>query len=775
MGNANPSNACPQYVEVAVPVPLTRTFTYRVPDSVRERKGSLRGKRVRVPFGGRILTGCVVGPAEPPADRKVLDILSVLDDGLVATDEVLRLTRWMADYYCAGWGEALKAALPAGAGRPTEKSGRERVCTVGALPPQEEVSRVLRRSPRQRELLGLVLDAAGGGGHPESGGAGVSLRSLPPSLRGGPFKALVQRGWIRVQEVEAEGPAEGGTPRAPQAPAGDPPALMEDQRAALNAVVGALDAGGYRAFLLQGVTGSGKTEVYLRAMERALALGRGALVLVPEIALTPQLLQRFRSRFGGRVAELHSGLAPSERRRQWRRAAEGPASIVVGARSAVFAPVRRLGLVVVDEEHDASYKQEESPRYNARDAALVRARQAGACAILGSATPSLESFYNGEAGKYVRLCLPKRVEDRPLPRVSVVDLRSRPRRLAGPPGTAGGGVLSEALAEAISSRLGRGEQTLLFLNRRGFAACLQCRDCGWTAECPHCSVSLTFHLPDRSLRCHYCDHRARSPEVCPACSGSGLDTKGVGTQRVEDAVRARFSGARIARMDRDTTRSRGAHGRILDAVSRGEVDVLVGTQMVAKGHDYPGITLVGVILADATLNMPDFRSAEKTFQVLTQVSGRAGRGGAPGEVIIQTYRPEHYAVRYAASHDYEGFVREELRFRRELHYPPYSRMARFRIEAASAAAAERFARRLVLDLAKLVKRERGGDFVEVLGPAPGVFGRLQGRFRWQVVLKSVSVRRLGEIIGKVYPAAGGDLRPPSGVRLAVDVDPVELF
>ena len=775
MKRPNPPEMSPEFVEVAIPVPVDRTFTYRVPESIIARRLPLIGERVRVPFGGRILTGYIVAGAGSPPDRKVVDILSVLDDGVVVPRDVLRLTKWMADYYCVGWGEALRVALPGGAGG--KRGSLERVCAVGNLPSQEEVEGALRRSPKQRELLNRVLKAAGKEGQFELGEGGVNVRSLPPNLRKGPLKGLVERGWIRLREASAEAPLFEVAPR--EAPAGveAPPVPTPHQATALKALVEGLDAGGFHVFLLKGVTGSGKTEVYLRAIERALQLERDAIVLVPEIALTPQVLQRFRSRFGDRVAELHSGLTVSERYRQWRRAAGGSASIVVGARSAVFAPVRRLGLIVVDEEHDASYKQEETPRYNARDVALVRAQQAGACAILGSATPSLESFYNGETGKYGRLELPDRVEERPLPRVRIVDLRRASREASGRAG--GDGVLSRELADALSLTLERGEQALLFLNRRGFASCVQCRDCGWSADCPHCNVSLTFHISDRSLRCHYCDYRARPPKACPECSGPNLDTKGVGTQRVEDSVRALFPGARIARMDRDTTRTRGAHGRILGAVSRREVDILLGTQMVAKGHDYPGITLVGVILADVSINMPDFRSAERTFQLLTQVSGRAGRGGAPGEVIIQTYRPDHYAIRHAASHDYDGFVQEELSFRRELSYPPYARMVRFRIEAASASAAEKFAGRLALGLANLAEGEEGkrgrGGLLEILGPAPGVFGRLQGKFRWQVVLKSASPKKLGRVVREACRGTGKDFRPPSKVRFGVDVDPLDLY
>jgi primosomal protein N' (replication factor Y) len=780
MNRLNPSTDNPEYVEVAVPVPLDRTFTYRVPEPIREQNPLHSGKRVRVPFSGRILTGFVVSAAGPPLDRKVLDVVSVLDDDLIVTEEILQLTRWMADYYCVGWGEALKASLPGGGGGRSLKSRNlERVCTLGTLPRQEEVEKVLSRSPKQRELLSMVLETVGQRNGSGTDGEGINITRLPANLRAGPLKALIGRGWLQIQETEADTLAAPEFQQETGGQAHSPHILTSHQEAALKAVVAGLNEGGFHAFLLKGVTGSGKTEIYLRAIERALTMGRGVIVLVPEISLTPQVLHRFRSRFGERVAELHSGLTGAERYRQWRRVGDGSSPIVVGARSAVFAPVSRLGLIVVDEEHDGSYKQEESPRYNARDLALVRAQRAGACALLGSATPSLESDFNGETGKYSCLTLPKRVEDRPLPHVSIVDLRKRSRQGSGLQKGGSRGILSGELVKGLLQRIERREQSLLFLNRRGFASCLQCRDCGWAANCPHCDVSLTYHVPDRSLRCHYCDHRSRPSSVCPTCAGPNLDTKGVGTQRVEDAVQEMFPDARVVRMDRDTTRSRGAHERILKAVSSREVDILIGTQMVAKGHDYPGITLVGVILADATINMPDFRSAERTFQILTQVSGRAGRGETPGEVIIQTYRPDHYAVRYAATHDYEGFVQEELFFRKELGYPPYARMTRFRVEGQSSAAAEQFAGKLAERLGQWVSREgRKGDKkegVEILGPAPGVFGKLQGRFRWQVVLKGESAKDLSRIVRNTCLATGGDLRPPSGVRFGVDVDPIDLY
>ena len=739
-----------------------------------------------------MITGFAVGASRGSNDEKrILEIISVLDDGLTLSQEVLRLTQWMSDYYCAGWGEVLRTALPGGGGpRRTRGSAGMRVCTMDAVPSSEEVDRVLARSPRQKELLAMIQRATGARTLFGPEVEGVRWEEIPNHLRAGPLKALTARGWVRVVEVGAFHPATPFPASESRFGSMSDLSLSGEQKKALKAIVVGLEQEKFQAFLLKGVTGSGKTEVYLRAIDHVLESGRDAIVLVPEIALTPQVLQRFRTRFGHRVAEFHSGLTMSDRIREWRRTADGNASIVIGARSAVFAPVRKLGIIVVDEEHESSYKQEETPRYNARDVALVRARQAGACAVLGSATPSLESFHNAQSGKYGLLHLPKRVEERPLPNVNVVDLRQREIRGDSPAdldnknggGSERGGdgwILSRPMLSSIQACLDRGEQALLFLNRRGFASCIQCRDCGWTADCPHCSVTLTYHLAERNLRCHYCSHRSRSPEICPDCSGMYLDTRGIGTQRVENLLKERFPMGRIARMDRDTTRSRGAHGRILRSLAKGEIDILVGTQMVAKGHDYPGITLVGVIQADATLNMPDFRAGERTFQLLTQVAGRAGRGDTPGEVIIQTFRPDHYAVRHAAAQDYDGFVRDELQFRRELGYPPYARMVRFRIEAREAESAERFAVRLAMVLGKRTGHLDGSgrepSYPELLGPAPGVFGKLQGRHRWQVALKDSSAHRLSRLVQEFCRTEDRELRPPTGVRLSVDVDPIDLY
>jgi primosomal protein N' (replication factor Y) len=510
--------------------------------------------------------------------------------------------------------------------------------------------------------------------------------------------------------------------------------------------------------LLHGVTGSGKTEVYLRAIAAALAHDRQALVLVPEIALTPQLVGRFRARFGGResIAVLHSGLADGERHDAWRRIARGEARIVIGARSAVFAPLPRPGIIVVDEEHEGSYKQGEGFRYHARDLALLRGQMTGATVLLGSATPALTTYHRAKSGAIGFRELSARVNARPLPTVTLLDLRGKPPA----------GSLSPPLQQALAETLAAGEQALLLLNRRGFAPYLLCSECGATFRCPNCAITLTYHQGRRQLRCHYCDFMQAPPESCPGCGGIRIFPEGAGTERLAEELAAAFPEARLARMDRDTTARKGAHQQLLTAMLAGDIDLLVGTQMVAKGHDFPGVTLVGVVDADATLNFPDFRSAERTFALLTQVAGRAGRGDRPGRVLVQTRAPEHYALACAANHDYSAFYEQETAFRRALGYPPFGYLVNLVFAGndseRTAAAADQLADALQV---------HAGD-VELLGPAPCPLARLRGKSRVQLLLKASSRPPLQRLLQRLDP-----LRRtlPNGVALSVDVDPLDML
>jgi primosomal protein N' (replication factor Y) len=537
-----------------------------------------------------------------------------------------------------------------------------------------------------------------------------------------------------------------------------PFSLTPEQQAAVEQIGKALKASTFHPFLLHGVTGSGKTEVYLRAVEQSLALGKGAVILVPEISLTPQLVGRFHKRLDREMALLHSGLTPGERYDQWRRVSKGEVQVVIGARSAIFAPCRDLGLIIVDEEHDTSYKQEEGVRYNARDLAVVRAQKQGAVVILGSATPSFESFYNAQQGRYQTLHLPKRVGGGVLPTVEIVDLRKEDP-----------GLFSHPLRDALAQNLATGRQSLLFLNRRGFSHAAICADCGAAFTCRRCSVTLTFHARRKALLCHYCGYHLPAFQICQLCGGGKIRLLGVGTEKVEEEVRRLFPRARVARMDSDVMTQRGAEGRLLCALEQGEIDILVGTQMIVKGHDFPRITLVGIITADVTLHLPELRAAERCFQLISQAAGRAGRGGHPGRVIIQTFLPEHYAIQRAKGHDFVGFYEAEMKTREALSFPPLTRMVNIRVSSASARAAEQGIERLAKKGHELLKTLRHA--VEILGPSPAPLYRIRGRYRWQLLLKGERVALL-QHLSRSLIQEGKVLK---GARVEVDVDPLTLL
>ena len=565
-------------------------------------------------------------------------------------------------------------------------------------------------------------------------------------------RSLARKGVVTLS-AEPAGIAAGAA-RAPHT-------LNAAQQAAYDAISVAIEAREFRAFLLYGVTGSGKTEIYLNAIQAVIAQGRGALLLVPEIALTPAMAGQFYSRFGDRVAILHSAFTDVERSEQWRRIRSGAASVVVGTRSGVFAPVRNLGLIVVDEEHDGSYKQEETPRYNGRDVALVRAQAARACVVLGSATPSLESRYNAERGKYTLLTLPGRIEERPMPTVELVDMRQEfleTRQQA---------TFSRKLVEAIGRRLENGEQTIILLNRRGFSSFVACRSCGARVECANCSLTLTFHKRDRRLLCHYCGYAEKVPKVCPKCASEHVYFLGVGSERVEEELHRAFPSARIARLDRDTVTGKRQYETILDGFREGNFDILSGTQMIAKGHDIPNVTLVGVVSADIGLGMPDFRAAERTFQLLTQVAGRAGRGSIPGIVIIQTINPDHYAIQMAAAQDYGAFYQKELAFRRAMHYPPFSAMANVLVRSEKKELALRMSGELGMLLTPPPEKLR------VLGPAEAPVPRLKAEYRYQLLIKSSSRIALNALLQKLRAFAQERKWPATA--LVIDVDPLSLM
>ena len=717
-----------------------RIFHYGVPPGLAERVRP--GARVLVPFRGKNLPGFVVGFSSPEADIKIKEIIGVLDEGPVFTPDLLELAHWMAGSYLCATAEALNLLITP---RLKVKGVREerRFYPASGGEGLEEALQDCR-SPKQKDVLKQALERPGLTRRELALAAGVSSSVVDAALK---------KGLLTVSAVAVR-----RRPDGPEPVAGDF-TLTTGQEAALGPIEAALSAGDFKTFLLHGVTGSGKTEVYLRSISRALAMGRGAVTLVPEIALTPQMVARFRGRFGDQVAVLHSGLSDGERYDEWRRVLEGAAAVVLGTRSAVFAPLPRPGLFIIDEEHEPSYKQEDHLRYHAREVAIRRAQKSGAVVVLGSATPSLESYVRTQGnGPYDLLRMANRVDLRPLPAVQVVDMRAELK--AG-----NRGLFSRALLAAVNERVVRREQVILFLNRRGFANFVNCRECGLVLKCRNCDISLTYHR-DGLLRCHYCGYTAVLPEVCPSCGSRTIRHFGAGTQKVEEVVRRTFPEARVLRMDGDTTARRGSHAELLGCFQGGDADILIGTQMIAKGLDLPGVTLVGVVNADTSLFMPDFRAAERTFQLLTQVAGRAGRGELPGHVIVQTFTPDHYSVVAAAAQDYQDFIRSELPVRRALGYPPFNYLARLLFTHED----EEMVKQGALFARGILDQKAAGEDVQILGPAPAPLSRIKNRYRWQVILKGPAIGPLRTVVREGmdeldkkapagYPAVNVDLNP----------------
>ncbi|MFN8543518.1 MAG: primosomal protein N' [Candidatus Binatia bacterium] len=737
-------------VEIAPipPVPLYDLFTYQVPDALRS--SILPGMRVRIPLGRQTRIGVVAGfAAAPPAGevRAVLDLLDEEREPFLPPD-LLELCRWTARYYLAPLAEVIATIVPAKLPAP---AGERVIRLVHRLAAEAEAA-LGRRAPIRAAAYRALHSAPD---YALTTDAARALGLAPATIR-----ALAKAGIAEIVTRES-----APTASLPPATTRPRPLLTEAQRAAVDAVIASLRDGEARSFLLHGVTGSGKTEVFLHAAAATLATGRGVLILVPEIALTHQLVERVRERFADTVAVLHSGLAPRERWADWRRIRQGQARVVVGARSAVFAPLARTGLVVVDEEHDTAYKQTDGLRYNARDLAVVRARLAQASVVLASATPSAESYHAALDGRHVLLTLPDRPTAHTLPAVEVIDLRESRRERGGT------GLLSEDLRAGLTTNLERGGQSLVFLNRRGFATYLQCPACGTSAACPQCSVTLTWHRAAAALVCHHCRHHRRPPARCPECGGPALEAFGVGTEQIEAALRDCYPLAAVDRLDRDAAQRPAAQRRILLDWRAGSTDILVGTQMVSKGHDVPGVTLAAVLLADLSLNVPDFRASERTLALLMQVAGRAGRGDEPGRVLIQTFRPDHPAVSAAAQHDYTGFMTAELERRRQLGYPPFARLVGLRLDGRDAERVEQAAQDIAVELRRRA-RHLGLDERSVLGPAPPPVERLRGRWRWQILLRSAAVREL-RMLARAAQARTGDLRH-TGVRLVVDVDPYSM-
>jgi primosomal protein N' (replication factor Y) len=735
------------FADVVFDRPLDHAFSYAVGEGLRDRIAV--GKRVRVPFGrgNKTTVGYCVRVTKEAPPRPVKEIVEVLDDEPLLTDHLLRLTRWMADYYLCGWGQVLNAVVPAGA---RDRAGTRNLSFVEAVPEAELPAPVPETTAKQAAVLELLRKAK----------APVELRQLTRKAQcgSGPVESLVAKGLARRAQRRVDRFSE--TPQEPEEPAG-PITLNADQEQAWAALEPALRRGGFHAFLLHGVTGSGKTEIYLRAIEVMVRQGKEALVLVPEISLTPQTIARFRGRFSD-VAVLHSHLGTAERGGHWRKVAGGHAQVIVGARSAVFAPARRLGLIVVDEEHETTFKQETTPRYHGRDVAVMRARLEDVPIVLGSATPSLETWHNAQRAAYTLLELPQRVESRPLPQVGLVDLRhAAPQR--GRPS-----ALSEPLERAMREALRAGGQVMLLLNRRGFATHVHCPHCGHVEVCRFCDLALTYHKHRDVMLCHYCGFEQEPLQNCPRCGEAAVRYQGLGTEKLQAEIEARFSGFVVRRMDSDTMRKPGSHARILAAFRKGLIHILLGTQMIAKGLDFPNVTLVGVVNADVGLHVPDFRSAERTFQLLSQVAGRAGRGPQGGRVLVQTFTPDHPSIALAASHDYARFVEGELAHRRAHGYPPFQRLARLIVRSRDQQAAADFAARMAGDFQAALA---AAPEVRLLGPAEAPIFRLKGYFRFHFQLQSPRPGELHRVLREVLPP----LRPPSGVEFALDVDPYHML
>ncbi len=836
------NEVAPQYAQVAVAVHLTKTYTYRLTAAMQ--KAARVGSRVMVQLGRKPTTGYIVSllphlrTGTSLIESEIKDVQELLDVDPPLTPEVLEITRWVADYYAAPWGEVMRAALPAGINASVEQTvsitprGREELAGLsvpsalaGGSRNTDTKVRALRlltdegefevnafclrlgasRTPkwlREMEQAGVIARSYRTRSTPTRAKRRKAVRLVKPAVAESQADAKAVRPRVTeaqkrvIETLRADGEEmavseliktanvsesaiqtllkrgvieafEAEVRRDPLALAELPDTevfkLTKAQAAALQAIEKRASERNFATMLLHGVTGSGKTEVYIRAMRDALKAGQGAMMLVPEIALTPILSRRLRAHFGDQIAIFHSALSKGERFDEWSRLRSGEARIVLGTRSAVFAPVENLAVIIIDEEHDTSYRQEESPFYNARDTAIVRAQKESAVVVLGSATPSLESFHNAQSGKYQYLNLPDRVANRPMAQAEMIDMREVFAQRKKP------AIFSDQLLEAIEQTRTRREQTIILLNRRGYSSFILCRSCGESISCPNCDVTLTYHQGDRTLVCHYCNHHERAPSQCPVCTSKYIYYIGEGTEQIEELLRKRFPELRIGRIDRDTKQRRHEFETTLLDFAKGEIDLLVGTQMLAKGHDFPNVTLVGVVSIDAGLALPDFRAAERAFQLITQVAGRAGRGDLPGRVLIQTYHPHHYALRHACAQDYRGFYDEEIRHRRNHGYPPFVALALMLIRHKDAARANAIAH----ELRNALVEANEAHTCRILGPAPAPFARLRGEHRVQLLVKARSRKQMRAVIDealKNFEEAGNDSR-----AVTLEVDPVSMM
>ncbi|MCL2760153.1 MAG: primosomal protein N' [Desulfuromonadales bacterium] len=744
-------------VNVAVPLMLQQTYCYAVPEGKENQ--AVTGIRVLVPFGKRVMTGYILGKTEEQPNE-LKEIREFLDLEPLFTETDLEFYQWIANYYLYPLSMVIKTALPSG----LTITGRQKkiISEDGSVVTEEFFNKSTKSktepfyritsTPPPPSLKGKAKNILDFIKENEESDRTTIYTLFGQSLI--QLKRLLDLELITVENREIYRDPFKDKPYQPDSPK----KLNQEQQAAYNKIITATDSGEFSPFLLHGVTGSGKTEIYLQVIAYAIERHKTALVLVPEIALTPQLVGRFRSRFSCGIAVLHSGLSDGERYDEWRRIRRKEAKIVIGARSAIFAPVDSLGVIVIDEEHESSYKQTDGLRYNARDMALVLGKQRKATVILGSATPLVTTVYAARNEKLTELNLTKRVEDRPMPLTRLLDQRGKKLE-----------ILTPELLKALEQNLEAKKQSILFLNRRGFATWLTCSDCGHVLQCPNCSVTLTFHQQQNRHICHYCEYSIPAPSVCPECSGTAITLLGMGTERVEAKIKELFPEAGVSRMDRDTTIEKDSHFRIIKELEERKTDILIGTQMIAKGHDFPGVTLVGVISADTTLNLPDFRSSERAFQLVSQVLGRAGRGEEPGEVFVQTFNPEHFALIAASEHDYEKFYLQELEERRDAGYPPFSNLAAILFSSTSAKAAEEGA-----ETAGKLLRKLKTDLklkVTILGSAKAPLGKIRGRFRQQILLKSTQRKPLHQLLLNFK----NNMKLPANVRVSIDIDPVDML
>ena len=741
-----------EYVSVIVDLPVkqvNKEFTYHVP--VQLRNEANLGRKVIVPFGNQKIEGYIIA-SKDKAEIETKDLLNVADEIEYFNQELLQVAQWMAEYYQCYLITAIKAVIPSG--DLTVKTKRIVKLAQSKSETKNIISELKSKAPKQAAVLRYLTNHE----------AELITTKLAAKVdtSAGTIRRLADKGLVVYQQQEIRrNPYQNLDFKATTNLE-----LTLEQQQALEQIMDKVNSEQSQTFLLKGVTGSGKTEVYLQAIAKILAQGQGAIVLVPEISLTPQTIARFKSRFQDQVAVLHSKLSAGERFDEWRRLKKGEAKIVIGARSAIFAPLPDLGLIIIDEEHETTYKQDDHPKYHAREAAVYRAQLNQAVTVLGTATPSLESYYRTQNKDYQLLELHNRIDDRPLPQVEVVDMREELNK-------GNRKMFSELMQKEINVRLEEGEQCIVFLNRRGFSTFVQCRKCGYVMRCDNCDVSLTYHSNPPLLHCHYCDYKEEVPDTCPDCGSQYIKYFGVGTQKVEEQLTELFPAANIKRMDVDTTRKKGSYRRILSDFKEHKIDILVGTQMVAKGHDFPNVTLVGVVTADTALNFPDFRSSERTFQLLTQVAGRTGRGDKGGEVVVQSYTPEHYSIQFAKEHDYDSFYEKEIESRQATSYPPFSKLINFLISAEQEEKVIKTAHKLG-ELVRGKIEVLAAEQVQVLGPVQAPLSKIQGKFRWQLIIKGPQL----DILREISDYAVTELRNMSiseNVKVSVDVDPLRML